>query len=684
VSEFAPPMIRRSVMLRLARLPAGCVGLARAVAVLGPDATLRRAARLAELESSSVARVADALTAADIIDFSERSSFAHPLLASAVYADIPVAARADAHLRAARQLANEGLAPERLAAHLLVARESGDAWVVETLRTAADRALREGAPASAAQYLRRALTEPPPGELRRELLAELAKAEAISGDPASASQRLSEALDTTAEPRDRARLLLDLGHAFYLHGELRQAVAAFDQGLVELAGEDVELDAELQAGWVTIARLEPSMRAEAVRRLDAILQRPEAGSTHGTRVLLAQVAGQLVFAGEHRQRAVGLARRALAGGRLIEEEAADGMNWLVASGALAWSDEFPASAEPIDAALADARTRGSITGFAQASYARSFLLHHQGDLAGAVVDLEAAVEGIGYGWRQFLPAVYAQLAWALIERGKIAAAAGALAEVNEREWGQTSMQALVLEARARVHLVEGRPAEALRDALAAGEVIMAALVPNPSLVPWRSRAALAATRLGDLDQARALVGEELDLARRFGAPRPIGVALRAAGLIEAGAAGIDLLTEAVQVLERSPSRLEHARALVDLGAALRRHRHRADAREPLRRGLDMAHRFGAQFIAEQARTELLATGARPRRLVLTGVDSLTPSERRVAQLAAQGLSNRQIAQALFVSLRTVEAHLAHIYPKLDVSSRRDLSKALAGSMQAVS
>jgi DNA-binding CsgD family transcriptional regulator len=684
VGRLPPPTIRRSVMLRLARLPRGCLQLARAIAVLGPDATLRRAARLAELEPGSVAFAADALAAAEIIDLSERSSFVHPLLASAVYADIPVAARADAHLRAARGLGDEGLAPERLAAHLLMARESCDSWVVDNLLAAARHALGEGAPTSAVQYLRRALSEPPTAALRRELLVELARAEAVSGDPASASQHLGEALALTDEPRDRARLLLDLGHAFYLHGELRRAVAAFDHGLVELASKDPELDAELQAGWVTIARLDPSMRAEAVRRLDEILERPGVGSTHGERVLLAQAAGQLVFAGEQRQRAVTLAARALAGGRLIEEEAADGMNWLVASGALAWSDEFAASAEPIAAALADARTRGSITGFAQASYARSFLLHHQGDLAGAVVDLEAAVDGIGCGWRQFLPAVYAQLAWARIERGELAAAAAALAEVDECEWGQTSMQALVLEARAHLHLVEGRPADALGDALAAGRVIVAALVPNPSLVPWRSRAALAAARLGDLDHARTLVGEELELARRFGAPRPIGVALRAAGLIEPGDAGIDLLKEAVEALEQSPARLEHARALVDLGSALRRRRHRADAREPLRSGLDMAHRFGARLIAEQARTELLATGARPRRLVLTGVDSLTPSERRVAEFAAEGLSNRQIAQALFVSLRTVEAHLRHIYRKLDVSSRRDLDNALAGRIPTAS
>lgn len=549
----------------------------------------------------------------------------------------------------------------------------------ETLLAAARRAIAEGVPSSAAEYLRRALAEPPPSSLRREVLFELAGAESASGDPASATERLTEAVELTAEPQDRASGLLELGHSLYLHGELRRAAAAFERGLAELRGADEELEAELQAAWVTVARLDPSMRAEAISRLNEILERPARGVTHGERVLLAHVAGQLVFAGEQRERAIELAQRALGNGRLLEEETSDGMNWMIAGGALDWSDRHDATAELTEAAVADARGRGSITGFAQASYGRSYRLYFTGQLASAVADLEAAIEGIRYGWRQWLPAVHAQHAWALIERGELDAAAATLAEVDEREWSDTSMQALIFEARARLHLAHGDAEEALRDALGAGRIVTTALVPNPSAVPWRSRAALAAARLGDLDRARALVGEELERARRFGAPRPVGVALRTAGLIESGRAGIDLLREAVEVLEPSPAKLELARAFVDLGSALRRSRHRKDAREPLRRGLDMAHRFGARPIAEQAHAELLATGARPRRLVVTGVESLTPSERRVAELAAHGLSNRQIAQDLFVSLRTVEAHLGHVYRKLDISRRRELERALGGS-----
>jgi DNA-binding NarL/FixJ family response regulator len=156
----------------------------------------------------------------------------------------------------------------------------------------------------------------------------------------------------------------------------------------------------------------------------------------------------------------------------------------------------------------------------------------------------------------------------------------------------------------------------------------------------------------------------------------VGVALRTQGLIAGGSDGLTLLERAVETLADSPARLEHARALCELGAARRRARQRVAAREPLRQALERAHRLGADALAERARTELLATGARPRRLVHTGRDALTPSERRVCEMAARGLTNRTIAQALFVTMRTVEVHLNHAYAKLDISSRAHLAAAL--------
>ena len=237
--------------------------------------------------------------------------------------------------------------------------------------------------------------------------------------------------------------------------------------------------------------------------------------------------------------------------------------------------------------------------------------------------------------------------------------------------------AWLLAARGRLRLAELRPASALDDLLAAGELFVRLRSPSPTTAPWRSDAALARLALGAQAEARVLAAEEVALAEAFGAPRALGVALRAAGLAEDGKRGIELLRQAVGVLEGSAARLEHARAMADLGAALRRAGHRVESREILRPALDLAHRCGALALSERTRTELIAAGGRPRRLVLSGLDSLTPSERRVAQLAAAGLPNREIAQHLFITTRTVEGHLTHAYQKLDITSREQLPATLA-------
>ena len=160
------------------------------------------------------------------------------------------------------------------------------------------------------------------------------------------------------------------------------------------------------------------------------------------------------------------------------------------------------------------------------------------------------------------------------------------------------------------------------------------------------------------------------------------MALRASGTIEEGASGIDLLREALEVLEPSPCRVEHARALLELGAALRHARQRAKAREHLRAALDMSYRCGAAPLATRATHELAATGTRPRRVMLSGLESLTASERRVAELATSGLSNPEIAQRLFVTRKTVESHLGHVYLKLDISSRQQLPAALSAGARS--
>ena len=147
--------------------------------------------------------------------------------------------------------------------------------------------------------------------------------------------------------------------------------------------------------------------------------------------------------------------------------------------------------------------------------------------------------------------------------------------------------------------------------------------------------------------------------------------------MQGGRRGEAQLRHAVTVLEPSGARLEHARALIDLGGMLRRANRRADAREPLRRGLELAYRAGALGLVTHAQEELAATGARPRTLALTGVEALTPSERRVARMAAEGMANKEIAQALFVTVKAVEVHLS-VYRKLQIKSRTQLADVISG------
>ncbi len=202
---------------------------------------------------------------------------------------------------------------------------------------------------------------------------------------------------------------------------------------------------------------------------------------------------------------------------------------------------------------------------------------------------------------------------------------------------------------------------------------------TPSWIGDLLAAAESHHALGRPDDAAPLLVQARALADRWGTPGPLGQVMRAQAMLGGDGDRTELLREAVTLLERSPARFELARALVDLGGALRRSGHRSDSRDPLRRGYDLARWCGAEGLAEHARQELAASGVRVRRHQLTGAESLTPSERRIADMAADGASNAEIAQALFVTVKTVEMHLTHIYRKLDISGRSELTRALGES-----
>jgi DNA-binding CsgD family transcriptional regulator len=346
-----------------------------------------------------------------------------------------------------------------------------------------------------------------------------------------------------------------------------------------------------------------------------------------------------------------------------------------------------------DAAIAEltraielSQRRGSPVGFGWFSLLRGTARYIRGDLLEALADLDSASGTYSDGYEHGLPAMHAHVALCLIERDDLAGAARALTLPGDQErWQAQPSFGNYLYALGRLRAAQGQPQAGLDTLLACGHAMRAWKIPNPALNhSWRSEAALLAARLGEPDRSAELIAEDLRLAREFGAPHALGTALRAAGLIEGGSRGLEQLAEAVTVLDGSGINLALARTLTEHGAALRRAGHRRDAREPLRRGLDLATRCGARALATRARGELIAAGARPRREPITGAEALTASELRVAQLAAQGLTNRQIAQALFVSMKTISTHLGHVYSKLGLTDRTLLAAALSAPRTAAS
>ena len=265
---------------------------------------------------------------------------------------------------------------------------------------------------------------------------------------------------------------------------------------------------------------------------------------------------------------------------------------------------------------------------------------------------------------------------ALVDLGRLDEADAALELVDGDAGGGSTTEGVLRLARGRLRLEQGRASDALDEFLAVGRDLTEASITSPAFLPWRSEAVFANLALGDRAAARRLADEELALARSFGAPRALGVSLHAAGVAAGGERGSALLLEAVAASERAGAGLARARALADLGAMLRRRNRRVEARPHLRAALDAAERLGARALRDTAETELRASGAKPRRRSLSGPESLTASERRIAELASQGRTNREIAQTLFVTARTVEGHLTSVFRKLRVDSRTELATAL--------
>ena len=312
--------------------------------------------------------------------------------------------------------------------------------------------------------------------------------------------------------------------------------------------------------------------------------------------------------------------------------------------------------------------------------ARAKLL--RGDVETALAELREAMEQIAaLGIATAFPYAVSFLAEALLERGEPARPSRRSREAGLLDELPVSAHLFFFQyARGRMRIETGAVERGVDDLLVLGERTRIVLpFDNPLDYPWRRlrRRGPAAAR----PRGRGARVRRREPRARAALGRSVGARRRAAHERRRSAAApraSEMLREAVEVLAGANARLEHARALVELGAALRRGNQRSEARELLREGVELAHRAGAPALVERGNEELAATGARPRKLVVSGLDSLTASERRVAEIAAQDLSNKEIAQALFVTVKTVEVHLSSVYRKLQIGSRRQLAPALAG------
>jgi DNA-binding CsgD family transcriptional regulator len=385
-------------------------------------------------------------------------------------------------------------------------------------------------------------------------------------------------------------------------------------------------EALLGAGRGALAIGAPELAVRLLTRTLAEPPPPAAGAL--TRALLGVALGRL---GDGR--APGLLREALAvpalapeRGRLVTE-LVDAL-WLAGEAEAALDlISGPAGELPAGIAAADAARTGAMPATAIATLARvgvdgTTALERCGAVAALIAcdELEAA-------------------RGALVQHEAAASAAGARAELGSIEHLVARVRVVARATSGRVPLLPG---------------------PDPGPAPWEAW----------LDQP--------DVVQRFGTPAARAAALQAAAAGSIGAARIELLELAIDALRHSPRRAALAEALMKFGRALRHAGRRAAARSALREALDLSQRLGLAEVAAQARDELRIAGARPRRDLLSGPDSLTAAELRVAEVAARGLSNRDIAASLFLSPKTVEMHLGRVYRKLGIGSRGELAGGLAG------
>jgi DNA-binding CsgD family transcriptional regulator len=665
---------RTVVRARLAELAPRDRAVVEALAVIGEGAPRQVIAAVADVALDELAAARDGLVAAGLLR-SGGARFAHHLIASAIGDDLPRGRRERLHRETARALMATGADDDSVAGHLLRCGAGADPEVSALLRRAAVDAAQHGAPHTAAAYLERALKERAPGDDRGRLLAELATVAFDAGLPDS-RERLREALAEAHDRDSRLDVLTRLAALNVVDIDEPGLSALFEQELAAETDPGTRLAIEVAALDTLITV--PSRHAERVRRV-ATIEIDAIADPALRRTVLAHRAWAGTERGVPDAAAVAaLAREALEGDELLHD-AGRRAAYHLATRALVMADH----ADEAHAAIARLRDhavqRGSLRLHAAAAWYAADLALRRGHLPEAEDEARSALCLVDEDVSVLTGGSASVLVSTLAERGAFDEARDVLRERRlDGSMAGMPWQSAVIHARARLWLAEGDYERALAEALVSGALREESGRPNPTWTPWRSTAALALAHLGRREEAVAMADIELTLAERFAAPVPIAGALHARAVAEPDdAARVALCERALAVAAGTPALLDSVRTRLVLGSTLAHTGRRIEARDALRPALADADGVGAVLLAQRARRELVATGLRPRQAATEGAAALTPRQRQVCELAAAGKGNRQIAQALFLSIKTVETHLAAGYRKLGVGTRAELAAQLA-------
>ncbi len=673
IADLGPRAVSRTVLLRLARLDDDAVALARAVAVLGEGGDLALLCALTGLPGPALEAAARALVRAEILRPEPPLGFVHPLVRDAVYDELSPIERETRHLRTAGLLREAGRPAEEVAAHALVLPPSGQAWAVDALEVSARIAIRRGAPENAVSYLRRALAEAPPPKRAADLVLQLGMAEALANDPQAAAEHLRSAYDSTTEPLIRARVAEVQARMLLFTHPPGDAVAVIRRACHDLPYSLVDTRDALTALDLLAVAFGADEDERALEATMSSAQSSGGRDQPGARMLAAALAWDRALTGDSADACAASALDALAGGVLLRSDPSF-MN-LLAAAVLVLADRDEAL-EVWAAAIAEGHARGSRMTVNGVHLWHGWNWLQRGALAEAedslwryvrATELRDGVREVGMAYAcGFLSRV-------MVERDDLDGARRIAARSGDPTPGS---DADIQHRRGAVELLlaENRWQDAL-DVIAGLRPRRRPVV-NPAWAPFGALAARALCALGRADEAVARAEADVAAARRWGSASALGPSLRALGIaLDAQGAdtSADVLEEAVAATDGTPARLEHAKSLLALGSALRRRKRRTEARAPLLAAADLAAACGASALADRAGEELLAAGGRRIARGLTGLEALTPSERRVAALAAAGRTNKAIAQELFVTPKTVEIHLSNTYRKLGVSSRTELT-----------